>query len=114
MSQNRNKLIDLFIGNISNSVVHRILEKAIEEENIRKHYDKEFIMSLEIAKKYRNKINPINKPLPKKDIAKIKEKIKKKAEAELKLRVSKGYTNINLELVEPIINELLSETNVAE
>jgi len=114
MSQNRNKLIDLFIGNISNSVVHRILEKAIEEENIRKHYDKEFITSLEIAKKYRNKINPMNKPLPKKDIAKIKEKIKKKAEAELKLRVSKGYTNINLESVEPIINELLSETNVSE
>lgn len=114
MNQNRNKLIDLFVGNISNSVVHRILEKAIEEENIRRHYDKEFIISLEIAKKYRTKINPINKPLPRKDIVKIKEKIKKKVDAELKLRISKGYTNINLELVEPIINELLSETNVTE
>jgi len=75
MSQNRNKLIDLFAGNISNSVVHRVLEKAIEEENIRSHYDKEFLASLEVAKRYRDKINPINTPLPGKDIAKIKEKI---------------------------------------
>jgi len=70
MSQNRNKLIDLFVGNISNSVVHMILEKAIDEDNLRKHYDKidednlrkhydkEFSISLDIAKNYREKINP--------------------------------------------------------
>ena len=114
MSQNRNKLIDLFVGNISNSVVHRVLEKAIEEENIRSHYDKEFLVSLEIAKRYRDNINPIDAPLPVKDIAKIKEKIKKRVDAELKLRISKGYTNISPELAEPIIDELLSETKVSE
>ncbi len=29
MSQNRNKLIDLFIGNLSNVIIHEILLKAI-------------------------------------------------------------------------------------
>ena len=112
MSQNRNKLIDLFIGNISNSVVHRILEKAIDEEDIRKHYDKEFLTSLNIAKRYREKINPINTPLPDKDIEEIKEGVIKKVRAELELRISKGYKNINIELVEPTVNEILKETKV--
>ena len=49
MSQNRNKLRELFIGNISNSIVHRILEKAIDDENIRKYYDKEFSISKDYA-----------------------------------------------------------------
>lgn len=53
MSQNRNKLIELFIGNVSNNVVHRILEKAIDEENIRKRYDKEFSISLDLSGKLR-------------------------------------------------------------
>ena len=55
MTQNRNKLIDLFIGNISNSVVHEILEKAIDNEEISRRYEKELTTSLEIAKKYREK-----------------------------------------------------------
>ena len=112
MSQNRNKLIDLFIGNISNSIVHRILEKAINDENIRKYYDKEFLTSLDIAKKYRKNINPIDTPLPAKDIKYIKEKITKKVKAELELRISKGYKNINIGLVEPIVNGVLEETKV--
>ena len=32
MSQNRNKLIILFIGNVSNAIVHEILEKAINNK----------------------------------------------------------------------------------
>ena len=32
MPQNRNQLIELFIGNITNAIVHRILEKAIGKE----------------------------------------------------------------------------------
>ena len=59
MTQNRNKLIALFIGNISNAVVHKILEEAVEDEVIRKYYDKELLNSIEIAKRYREKINPI-------------------------------------------------------
>ena len=112
MSQNRNRLIDLFVGNISNSVVHRILEKAIDDENIRKYYDKEFLTSLDIAKKYRKNINPVDTSLPTKDIEYIKEKIIKKIKAELELRISKGYKNINTGLIEPIMNEILKETKV--
>lgn len=42
MVQNRSKLIELFIGNISNAVVHKILGKAIDDDNVRNHYNKEF------------------------------------------------------------------------
>ncbi len=112
MSQNRNKLIDLYIGNISNSVVHRILEKAIDEESIRKHYDKEFSVSLDIARRYRSKINPSYTSLPDKDIEYIREKISRKVKSELNLRITKGYKNINLEIVEPTINGILEETKV--
>lgn len=110
---NRNKAIDLFVGNISNSAVHRILEKAIDEENIRNHYGKEFSVSLDIAKRYRDNINPKDAP-PDKDIARIKEKIERKVSAELKLRISKGYKGISLELVETTVNELLKKTRVIE
>lgn len=64
MPQNKNKLIELFIGNISNAIVHNILEKAIDKEEIAEKYRKELITSFEVAKKYREKINPINTPLP--------------------------------------------------
>lgn len=111
MSQNRNKIIDIFVGNISNCIVHKILEKAIDEENIRKHYDREFLTSLEVAKRYREKINPRG-ILPDKDISEIKEKIRNKVDKELRLRVSKGYKNINLGLVEEIIDEILIKMKV--
>ena len=75
MVHNRKKLIGLFIGNISNAILHKILEKAVEEDAIRKYYDKEFLNSLDIAKKYREKINPINRNLPGKDTGKIKKKV---------------------------------------
>ena len=71
MVQNRNKLIELFIGNASNSIVHRILEKAIAKERneeISDKYRKELITSFEIARRYRKGINPVNLPLPKKDM----------------------------------------------
>lgn len=112
MDQNRNKLIDLFVGNISNSVIHMILGKAVEEDNIREHYNKELSISLDVAKKYRAKINPKNTPLPERDIGYIKQRIAKKVFAELRLRISKGYQNIDLELVEPTVDKLLSKTSV--
>ena len=89
MVQNRNKLIDLFIGNISNSVIHKILEITIDNEDISNRYKKELTMSLEIAKKYREKINPAFSPFPNKDIKYIKTKIKNKVKAELSIRISK-------------------------
>lgn len=109
MTQNRKKLIDLFIGNISNSIVHRILEKAIDNEDIINKYVKEQNISLEIAKRYREKINPINIKLPDKDIDYIKNKIINKVKAELMSRISKGYKNINLNLIEDIVDETLKE-----
>jgi hypothetical protein len=50
MPQNRNKLIDLLIGDISNSIAHKILEKAVESDEISNRYRKELINSFKIAK----------------------------------------------------------------
>jgi len=75
MAQNRKRLIDLFIGNISNSVIHKILEKAINNEEIINKYIKEQNISLEIAKKYREKINSTKTILPNKDVDYIRIKI---------------------------------------
>lgn len=112
MTQNRNKLIGLFIGNLANAVLHKILEQAVEDELLRKYYDKELLSSIEIAKKYREKINPINRPLPEKDIGHIKSKVINKVSSELKLRIDKGYKNINLDLVENIANKMLVDMKV--
>ena len=61
MVQNRNKLMELFIGNISNAIVHEILGKAIDDDNIRNHYNIELKISVDKARSYREKINPVNK-----------------------------------------------------
>jgi len=114
MAQNRNKLIDLLIGNLSNAIVHKILEEAIEDEAIRKHYDGELLNSLEIAKRYREKINPANEPFQEKDIIEIKSKIISKVNNELKLRISKGYENINLNAVEKTTNEMLKNNKIID
>ncbi len=112
MAQNRKKLIDLFIGNISNSIIHKILEKAIDKEEISVKYSKELITSWEIAKEYRKKINPVNSPLPDKDIEYVKNRIKNKVRSELMLRILKGYKNIDLGLIEELIDKDLREMKV--
>ena len=112
MDQNRSKLIELFIGNMSNVILHKILEKAITDIDIADRYNKEIKNSFEIAKQYREKINPLNISLPEKDINYIKNKIIRKVKAELQIRISKGYKNINLDIVEQIMNELLKETKI--
>ncbi len=99
MVQNRNKLIEFFIGNISNAIVHEILERAVNEEFIADKYRKDLRTSFELAKKYREKINPISKSLPDKDIFYIKTKIINRVRAELMIRISKGYENIDLNLI---------------
>ena len=95
---------------MSNAVLHKILENAIEEEVVRKYYDKEFLNSFEIAKRYRYKINPVDNKLP--ESSEIKELIMKKVNNELKLRISKGYKNIDLSLVESTTDNILSELKV--
>lgn len=114
MPQNRNKLIELFIGNISNAIVHDILEKAIKNEKqyLADKYRKELLASFQIAKKYREKINPVNIPLPEKDFLYIKEKITKKVKSELQLRILKGYENIDLNFIEEEVNRILEEMKI--
>ena len=112
MVQSRNRLIELFIGNISNSVIHGILEKAIDNKELSDRYNKELLNSFNLAKKYREKINPVNKALPHKDINYIKNKIKNKVEAELKLRIRRGYENINLDLVDKLVDKALKDTDI--
>ncbi|MEK6856030.1 MAG: hypothetical protein AABX66_02625 [Nanoarchaeota archaeon] len=111
MTQNKNKIIELFISNLSNAIVHYILEKAIDFEGLAEKYRKELINSFEIAKAYRNKINPTDKPLLT-DLTIIKEKLEKRVNNELKLRISRGYKNINLSLVKPEIERVLKELHV--
>ena len=112
MTQNRNKLIDLFIGNISNSIVHDILEKAIDNEETSSRYEKELTTSFEIAKKYRERINPVNLSLPRNDIEYIKTKIRKKVRTELMTRISKGYIGIDLNLTDEIIDKYLKDMKI--
>ena len=114
MSQNRNKLIDLFIGNISNAIIHKILEDAIKDLDISNKYQKEIRTSFDIAKSYREKINPISSPLPEEDIGYIKKKVISKVNSEIMLRISKGYTNIDLGLVEGYVDDFLKEIRVSE
>ena len=110
MPQNRNKLVDLFVANITNAIVHQVLEKAIDNAEIANKYVKELRTSSDTAKKYREKINPANKALP--DIKEIKDKIIKKAHAKLLIRVTNGYENINLNLVDELLTKALKELNV--
>ncbi|MEK6932825.1 MAG: hypothetical protein AABW56_03475 [Nanoarchaeota archaeon] len=112
MTQNRKKLIDLFIGNISNSIIHKILEKAIDKEEISVKYSKELVIGWEIAKEYRKKINPVNSPFPDKDIEYVKNRIKNKVKSELMLRILKGYKNIDLNLIEELVDKDLREMKI--
>lgn len=112
MVQNRNKLIDLFIGNISNAIIHQVLERAVSKELVADKYRKELITSFEVAKRYREKINPVNRLLPDKDISYIKEKIIARVMAELELRISKGYKNIDLSLVEGLTDKALEDLGI--
>ena len=112
MSRNRNKLITLLIGNLTNVVVHQVLENSVKEEILRKYYDKESLHSLEIAKRYREQINPIQRALPGIDVETIKGEILKRARNELLLRISKGYRGIELEALESILERLLEELKI--
>ena len=114
MAQNRKKLIVLLIGNLSNSIVHKILENAIkgEKRELADKYRRELMTSFQIAKRYREKINPINGPLSKKDILYIKDKTIKRVKSELQTRISKGYENITLSLVENEVDKALKDLHI--
>tara|TARA_Y100000310_G_C20088163_1_gene536990 strand:- start:66 stop:407 length:342 start_codon:yes stop_codon:yes gene_type:complete len=112
MPQNKNKLITLFIGNISNAITHKILENSINIKELSSKYQKEQLNSYNLAKKYRAKINPTNAPLLFKDSNLIKTKTINKVTSELNLRISKGYQGIDLRQIEPLTEKYLKETKV--
>jgi hypothetical protein len=115
MTQNKGKLIDLFIGNASNAILHRILENAILKLNqldIAGRYRKEIINSYEIAKRYREKINPIFSPLPSSDTAQIKSVLLRRIRSEINIRIEKGYKNLDLASAEQEIDDFLKEMRV--
>ncbi len=112
--KNSNKLIELFIGNIANAIVHSILELAIGAELVADKYRKELASSFEIAKRYREKINPINRSLPNEDVTYIRGRIIARVKSELITRISKGYENINLELIESLTDKALIGSMICE
>ena len=112
MTQNRNKLIKLLIGNISNAVVHRILEKSITEQYISSKYNKELLNSMEIAKSYRKKINPVDKDLSEDIREEIKKSVISKVENEIDLRKSKGYKNLEKIDIEKEVEDTLLEIRI--
>lgn len=113
MTQNRNKIIDLLMGNISNYIIHKILENSINKPELTSKYQKESLNSLNIAISYRNKLNPLDKKLPASDTDYIKNKIISRVESQLKLRISKGYENIDLSLVEKETDNVLKALKIA-
>lgn len=110
--QNRNKLLDLFIGNISNAVLHTILETAIDNPQIANKYEKELTTSFTIAMKYREKINPVLSSLPHVDQEYIKLKVTKRVHAELALRIAKGYEHIDIGLLDDTVETYLKDACV--
>lgn len=112
MSQNRKKLIDLLIGNLSNAIVHEILDEAIESEEVSSKYRKEIEVSLNKAKSYRQKINPKNVSLSEKDRDFIKKKLINKVKARLSQRALDDYENINLNLIEVFVDKVLEKMEV--
>lgn len=113
MTQNRNKLIQLFVSNLANVIVHKILEESTTE-SLRNHYNEESQISFEVARRYREKINPVNNKMPEADIGEIKKEVLRKVNNELKLRITKGYTGIDLSQVEIILDKMLKELKVKE
>ncbi len=114
MPQNKNKLIELFISNLSTAIIHEILIEAIKDKSkeIADHYQKEIENAINISKKYREKINPIKASLSERNISYIKIKIIRKVKAELINRISKGYKNINLNLVNELVDKVLKDAGV--
>ena len=112
MTQNRNQLIQLFVGNIYNAIVHKILEKAIDKEEIKEKYDKELKSSFAKAEIYRTKINPINNIFPANDAEELRKMIITRVNRELRNRELRGYKNIDFSLVEILVDEYLKKLNI--
>lgn len=112
MPQNRNKLIELFISNITTAIVHEILEQATKQEELLNRYRKEVFNSISISIKYRDQINPKYTSLPEKDIEYIKHKLTQKITQEIQHRITKGYENIDISLIPILVEKNLQKTKI--
>lgn len=113
MSQNKWKIIDILIGNLATAIVHSILEKSIiQKPELSIKYRNELLTSFDIAKRYREKINPKDSSLPISDLNYIKDKLIKRIRNELQTRISRGYQNINLEIIETEVDNALKELKI--
>lgn len=112
MSQNKWKIIDYIIGHLSNAVVHLILSSASPPEEILGKYKKEIKNSFDEAVRYMGLINPKDSSLTESDITYIKERIEKRVKNELLRRISQGYGNVNLHLIDSTIDNMLKQLNI--
>lgn len=112
MTQNKNLLIQLFVGNIYNAIVHKILEKAIDKEEIKEKYNKELKSSFAKAEIYRTKINPVDSTFPANDAEEIRKMIINRVNRELRNRELRGYKNIDFSLVEILVDDYFKKLNI--
>lgn len=90
----------------------RLWKKQLRMKKLHHITKKEAENSLNISKKYRTKINPKNYPLQGKDITYIRDRLINKVKSKLKERISEGYKNINLNLIEDLVSEQLKKLNI--
>ena len=112
MTQNRNRQIKKLIGNLANVVVHAILLQATDDEDIKGWYKHEINNSLDIAKRCRATINPIDRIFSCNGQDIIRTSVTREVVAVLKLREQKNYKNINFQKIGPTIEKYFKETNI--
>jgi len=112
MPGNRKKLIELFIGNISNAIAHEIILACVNEKEVASYYQEEVDNSMRISRAYREKINPVDRTFSKEDIEYIRNKISSRVMAELVSRVSKGY-KIDFTLIDAFVEKSLKDCAVS-
>lgn len=102
----------MFIGNISTAIIHEILLVSVKSEEVASYYQKEIDNAINRSKKYREKINPVESPLPSKDVEYIKSRIINRVKADLQKRKLEGYKNVDLSLIDSFIDKSLKETKI--
>lgn len=110
MTQNRNKVLSLMTGSLSNAIVHSILELSCDETALKEKYKKEASDSFQIALKFRNRINPLFRLLPQRSLIEIR--VARRVEAELNNRIKRGYVGVDMTLVRTQIEEYFRELRI--
>ena len=111
MTQNRNKLLNHFIGHAVMTVVHRILAQATSDISLQEKYDKEIENSLSITLSYREKLNPAH-PFQTRESLDIRDQIIQRVHSELRRRINLGYKNLDVSKVENEVDAFLKEMKI--